>query len=222
MCTICASGAETCLTGRATQSAQLTQPHPQRRQRQFSECGIRTLSHILLFVPSAETKRALISSQDSSEYICLISQRHAMLCFFLFFLSPACRLKPWWRWLGNSLRKLWINSMFCPWPLAPPSSVAFFDGLHMFTFHFRSLFPFYRVCGVGGAGGRRRGWGRGPSEDAPGVQKTTNKARTRGVACLAMCLRCAFQENINTCDSSPEILLPLFCFVFVPLTFLTA
>lgn len=74
----------------------------------------------------------------------------------------------------------------------------------------------------GGWGGGRRGWGRGPSEDAPGVQKTTNKARTRGVACFAMCLRCAFQENINTCDSSPEILLPLFCFVFVPLTFLTA
>lgn len=63
----------------------------------------------------------------------------------------------------------------------------------------------------GGDGGD--GVGGGPSEDAPGVKKTTNKARTRGVACFAMCLRCAFQENINTCDSSPEILLPLFCFV---------
>lgn len=93
--------------------------------------------------PLCGNKEATHLNQDSSEYICVISQRHAML--LLFFFPPACRLKPWWRWLGSSLRKLWINSMFCPWPLAPPSSVAFFDGLHMFTFHFCFLFPFYRV-----------------------------------------------------------------------------
>lgn len=72
------------------------------------------------------------------------------------------------------------------------------------------LFCFFvsLLSGVGWA--EREAWvGGGPSEDAPGVETTTNKARTQGFACFAMCLRCASQENINTCDSSPEILLPL-------------
>lgn len=117
---------------------------------------------------------------------------------------------------------LWGNcgSIACsvhdPSPLPPLwlFSMAYTCLLFIFVFF---CFLFYRVSGwverEAGLGGRAF-WRRA------GVKTTRNKARTRGSACFAMCLRCASQENINTRDSSTEILLPL-SFSF-PLTFLTA
>lgn len=132
-----------------------------------------------------------------------------------FFFSPASRLKPWWRWLGNSLRKLWINSMFCPWPLAPPSSVAFFDGLHMFTFHFRSLFPFYRVCGVGGGEGGGAGGG-GPQKTRQGYRKQQTK-QGRGVLHVLLCVYAVLSKKILILATHP---LKFCCLYFVLFLFL--
>lgn len=80
----------------------------------------------------------------------------AVVFLFFCFLS-ACRWKPWWRWLGNSLRN--CGSIACsvhdPSPLPP--LWLFSMAYTCFLFILFICFPF-----IGCWGGRRgrRGWGR--------------------------------------------------------------